>query len=146
MSRKTLDVELIALTADVTADDSDKSFTVPAGVTWELLNLYATLVSTATAGLRRMVVEVQDGSSNVLARVQAGATQTISLTWQYNFAPGLADQTAVVNLTLNTALPKLVLMPGHVLRVYDITAVDAAADDLTVRFVAAVRPAFTALA
>lgn len=121
------------LQADVAADDSDKSFTVPVGVEWEILTIRAELTATATVGNRRVTVEVQDGSSNVLARIQAGLLQIATQSIGYNFAPGLADQTSAVNGDLNTALPKFVLSPGQALRVYDIAAVDAAADDLVVR-------------
>lgn len=122
--------------SDATADDSDKTVTpVPAGSNeqYEILAIYATLVSTATAGNRQIEIEVGDGSV-VFASVAAGAVQTATLTRQYSFAPGLANQTAFVGTRLQTAFPSgLVLAAGWTVRVYDSTAVDAAADDLTVR-------------
>ncbi len=123
----------VLLSADTTEDDSDKSFTVPAGEEWELLTVRAELIASATVGNRRMVVEVQDGSTNVLMRIQADLLQTASQTIKYNFAPGLADQSTAVNGDLNSAMPRLRLRPGDVLRVYDIGAIDAAADDLVMR-------------
>ena len=119
--------------ADAALNDSDKSFTVPTGVEWDIINVRISLIATATMGDRRLAVEVQDGSANVLMLVQAGIVQAESLTRAYDFAPGLADQTTFVNDTLNTALPKLILGPGEVLRLYDIAAIAAAADDMTVR-------------
>ena len=44
------------LQADEAANDSDKSFTVPAGRMWELTSIWVELVSTATVGNRQMVV------------------------------------------------------------------------------------------
>ena len=44
-----------------------------------------------------------------------------------------ADQTAFVNDELMTPLPRLILGPTMVLRIADIAAVDAAADDMEVR-------------
>lgn len=122
----------IQVKIDETADDSDKTLTVPAGEVWEVLAVHASLVSSATAGNRRMAVEAQDDSANVLARIQAAVEQAQGVTRGYNFAPGLADQTAFVNGDLNSALPELVLGPGHVLRIYDIAGVDAAVDDLSI--------------
>ncbi len=121
------------LQADVTEDDSDKSFTVPAGVEWDLQHVHIGLTSTATVGDRRMAVEIQDGSANVLALVQADAVQAASLVRSYNFGQGITDQSAFVNTSLNTAFPALRLGPGEVIRVYDIAAIDAAADDMIVR-------------
>ena len=128
------------LQADATADDSDKSFTVPAGQEWDIQHIHAKLTSTATVGNRRLAVEVQDGSSNVLALVQADAVQVASLVRDYNFGPGLADQSAFVNTSLNSAFPVLRLTAGEVLRVYDIAAIDAAADDMVVRLMVKVNP------
>lgn len=121
------------LQTDVVVDDSDKSFTVPADEEWDVQHIHAELISSATAGNRRMAIEIQDASANTLALVQAGVVQAASLTRNYNFGPGLADQAAFVTDTLNSALPKLRLGPGEVIRVFDIAAIDAAADDLVVR-------------
>ncbi len=121
------------LQADATVDDSDKSFTVPADAEWDLQHVHIEFTSTATAGNRRMAVEIQDGSANVLALVQADAVQAATLTRSYNFGQGITDQSAFVNTSLNTAFPALRLAPGEVIRVYDIAAIDAAADDMVVR-------------
>ena len=118
---------------DVTLNDSDKSFTVPAGETWELMTVWAQLASTVTVGNRRVAVEAQDAASGVLSRLLAGVTQAASLTQRYNFGVGLADQGTLRSDELTVPLPRLVLAAGETLRVYDLAAVDAAADDLLVR-------------
>lgn len=125
--------------SDVAINDSDKSFTVPDDEEWEVKVIRAELATSGDPGARRLAVEAQDGGGTVLARVQAGATQAQNTTERYNFAPGLADQTSPVSNDLNTALPALVLGPGHVLRVYDIDAIAATADDLKVWVSAVVR-------
>jgi len=123
----------LEVVGDATANDSDKTYTVPAGEEWYVVSVFATLVASATVGNRRMIVQVLDADDNVLASVPAGAVQAASATVSYNFASGLADQTSSVAGVLGTSLPSLVLGAGMKLRVADATAVDAAADDLTVR-------------
>jgi hypothetical protein len=119
---------------DVLINDSDKSFTVPAGENWEVLSVQVQLITTANAGTRIMTVEAQGDGSELLVRLTAGATQIESLTRRYNFAANLPQATAFVNDELLVPLPSLFrLDAGMILRVYDIAALDAAADDMEVR-------------
>lgn len=121
------------LASDATANDSDKTFTVTSGKVWEIQSIFVTLVTTATAGNRQMQVEIDNGTSVYLV-VPVGAVQAASVTRHYSLAHGLPDLTAMRNtLYLLTPFPKLVLPAGHRIRVYDAAAVDAAADDMTVR-------------
>lgn len=122
----------LIIKSDTAENDSDKSFTVPSNEEWEVLLVRSDFTASASAGNRRVTVEIQDGSTNVLARIQSGVVITATNSQVDNFSPGLADQTSQVNGEVNTALPTLILAPGHVLRVYDIGAVDAAADDMTI--------------
>ena len=123
-----------SLQSDVSADDSDKTFTVPASTLWEIQSIAVNLVTTVVAGARQMTIEVQDGSANVLLTVKAGATQIASLTYDYSFASGLNDLTAVRDTSfLHTPFAQgLILLPSYVVRVYDSAAIDAAADDMEV--------------
>lgn len=118
---------------DVLANDSDKSFTVPAGEIWELLAARIILASTATVGNRQICIEITDGT-DVILRILAGAVQAASLTRYYNFYQGAPNLTAFIDTThLCNPLPsKLQLAAGYVIRIYDKTAVDAAADDMSV--------------
>lgn len=132
-------------TVDAALNDSDKSFTVPASTMWEVLSIRAALATTATAGLRQLMVEFQDDSANVLLQIPAGVTQTVSLTNNYVFAPHLPNLTALVDSDkLLTPLPILELPPGYVVRVYDSKAIAAAADDLTVALLIRARKAWAA--
>lgn len=125
--------ETVLVQEDVLLNDSDKTFTVPAGEEWEILTIQVQLVTTATVGNRQMALLVKLASDNILFRAVAGAVQAASITNRYNFAPGVADQTAFVNGDLQTPIAPLRLAPGHQLQVQDVIAVDAAADDMEVR-------------
>ena len=127
----------LVLTEDVTLNDSDKSFVVPAEQMWEVLSVRALLATTVVAGARQMAVEVQGTGGEILGQYVAGATQIENLTNRYTFAPGLTDQNTRRSSELTTPLPsRLILGPAMILRVYDIAAIDAAADDLEVRILA----------
>lgn len=117
---------------DEAADDSDKSFVVPADTERLIYGVRVSLATTATAGNRQIVIEVQDDAGKVVSRVLAGAVQAASLTREYNFGLGAADWSAFVGDYLSNALPVLKLSAGWTLRVFDSGAVDAAADDMSV--------------
>ena len=120
--------------ADAALNDSDKTLTVPAGKQWGLRSVYAKLISTATVGNRQMDVLVTDGSDNIVAKFVAGAVQAASLTREYVFAPAQPQETGFTTGVMLRALAgDLVLPAGYKVRVYDSAAIDAAADDLTVR-------------
>ena len=121
------------VTADATADDSDKTFEVTASKIWQLMVVQVSLTTTAAVGNRQMTVDVTDDSDNLLARMRAGVTQAASLTYTYTFGVGLSDQPAVLSLHLTTPLLPLILPAGYKIRVYDSAAIAAAADDMTVR-------------
>ena len=137
MSRTTMARRLFGkpvLKADEALNDSDKSFTVPADANWELYNLWVELVTTTTAGNRRIGVEFQDDSADVIASVVAGATQAASLTRNYLINLEAADGTSfIANSILTISLPRLILPESYVVRVFDVNAIDAAADDMVVQ-------------
>lgn len=119
--------------SDTTDNDSDKAFTVPSNKHWEVQWVWVELVSSGTAGNRQIVVEIQDGSTDVIALVNAGAVQAASVTRNYLFSPYVGDLTSFRNTTyLTNPIPNFILRPGYIVRVYDKTAVDAAADDMVV--------------
>ncbi|MCI0352273.1 MAG: hypothetical protein L0Z53_22880 [Acidobacteriales bacterium] len=122
------------LQSDVAANDSDKTFTVPASTTWSVNTIFVKLVSTATAGNRQIEVKITDGSDVEILTIRAGAVQAASLTRFYNFGHGLADLTAFRDTdALSNPLPRQLVLPaGYKIRVRDKTAVDAAADDMDV--------------
>lgn len=123
--------------SDVTNDDSDKTFTVPASTEWIIKAIRITFTSTATAGNRQLVVQYRDDSDNVLFEVRVGAVQAASLTRYYQLADGMPNMTAFIDTDyLSTPLPQGITLPaGYDVRVYDKAAVAAAADDMHVRMI-----------
>ena len=125
---------LLEIQSDTAADDSDKIITVDSDERWHVFAIYVSLVSTATVGNRQLQVDFRDDSNNVFCSILAGATQAASLTYNYSLAPGLPHLTAVIGTNLMTPMPATMLLkPGWDIRIYDNAAVDAAADDMTVR-------------
>jgi hypothetical protein len=120
--------------SDVALNDSSKDFVVPAGVDYRILSGQVNYVSTATAGLRQLQLVILDESSNEVYKSSAGTTQNISLTVDYMLVPGGTRETTVVNGELELSLPvDCVALSGYTIRVQDAAAIDAAADDMTVR-------------
>ena len=130
-----------SLQADETANDSDKTFTVPASTEWQVLWIWVELATTATVGARQLVVQLQDSASDVIGEVRVGATQAASLTYYYQIGPGIADHTALrdTDYLMTPHMPTIVLPAGYIVRVYDNNAVDAAADDMVIQMMVAER-------
>lgn len=129
------DVWTPALYADEAADDSDKTITVTASQVWQILWIWLEFTTTATAGDRQLVVELQDDSNDVIGQIRVGLVQAASNTYYYMLAPALADLTALRDSDwLMTPLPPTLILPaGYQIRVYDNNAVAAAADDLVIQ-------------
>lgn len=126
-----------ALQYEESSDDSDKTITVTTGYEWEILSVWVELITTATAGNRQVVVELQDSASDVIGQFRAGAVQAASLTRYYQFGPGLAGLTSFLDTDfLSTPLPVGLALPaGYKVRVYDKAAVAAAADDMIIQMI-----------
>lgn len=135
-----MDGWIATLQSEEALNDSDKTFTVPAGTEWELSTISVELVSTATVGNRQMEIRITDGSDDVIGRVRAGIVQAASLTRNYMFGVGLPDLAAFRDTDLlMTPLPALVLPAGYKIRVLDKAAIDAAADDMDVQMMVKAR-------
>jgi hypothetical protein len=120
---------------DDTANDSDKSFTVPDGEMWKLMYANVKLVSSAAVGNRQLRFAVSDPSGNEVGYISAGAVQAASLTRSYGFMQGIYRETAFVDAMIQVPIPVDLYLPaGSVIRFYDSAAVAAAADDMTVSF------------
>lgn len=125
----------VALEADETLNDSDKTITVTAGQLWQVLNIRLEFTTTATVGNRQLVIQWRDDSDDIVGEVRAGVVQAASNTYYYEFAPALADLLATRDSTwIMTPFPPTVFLPaGYDLRIWDNTATDAAADDLVIQ-------------
>lgn len=120
---------------DATANDSDKSWTVPANRRWKISWIHVAYTSTATVGNRQLKMEVLDSGSNLRIDAHAGAVQAASNTYHYEFMKGIYRETSFVDNSIQVPIPYDVVIPaGWSLRIYDESAVDAAADDMTVSF------------
>lgn len=122
------------------ADDSDKSFTVPASTVWEIVNIWIEYTSSADVGNRLLMVELMDDAADVIGRFTAGIVQAASLTRYYTFAPGVPDLTAFRNTSyLSNPMPIIRLPASYVIRICDSAAIAAAADDMIVQMLVNVK-------
>lgn len=126
----------MALYGDATANDSDKTYTVPALREWRIESIYAKIETSADVGDRQLDVLLTDDNDNVIAKYVAGAVIAASLTREVLFAPGQPQETTFTGtLMLRNLADGLILPAGYKMRVYDSAAIAATADDLTVRIV-----------
>lgn len=127
---------------DATANDSDKSFTVPTGKKILLRMIYAEITATATVGNRVMRVTISNGTDLIyrcppLASLAASQVGTVKwAVWATaqgtTTSNGIALDGTTPNVCIYGPIPEMILPAGYVIRVYDGSAVDAAADDMTV--------------
>jgi len=129
-----------SLQADEAANDSDKSFTVPADTEWRVKSIWVEYTSSGDAGNRQLAVDIQDGGADVIAQVRTGLVQAASLTRYYLFAPHVTELTAFRDTDyLSTIMPEWVLPAGYVVRVWDKDAIAAAADDVVIQLMVEAR-------
>jgi hypothetical protein len=119
--------------SDFAFNSSNKLVLVPVGKQWRLVSVYVTFISSATAGNRQLDLLLLDASGNLMGKYIAGAVQAASVTRLYSFAVGHPQDTAFTNTLMLRAIgSEVILSAGFGLRVWDSTAVDAAADDMSV--------------
>lgn len=127
---------------EATLNASAKTFTVPAGKVWELVRIYAEILTTATVGNRTLGVTITDGSNNI---IQTPKTASIAANSNGNILwavwPIVQGTTAANNLRLDGSapavsiygpIPRILLPAGYIVKIWDTAAIDAGADDLTV--------------
>jgi hypothetical protein len=125
----------ISLISDITANDSDKIFTVPVNVEWEILWIWVEYSSSATGGNRQLEVQFQNDTGDVIASWQAGITQPEGLNYNYLFSTGIPDLTAVrdMNYLTTPLMGNSFLSAGQKIRIWDNNAVDPTADDMSIQ-------------
>ena len=115
----------IDLKSEEVTNNSDKVLTVAANEKWEIQSLRVELITTPTVNDRQLVVQIRDAADDVILEAIAGLVQAASLTGNYNFYEGAPDLTAFRDTVhLTTPLPKLTLLAGYDVRVFDNNAVD----------------------
>jgi len=127
---------------DATANDSDKTvLTVPTGKVVRLTRVYAQLTATATVGNRILRCVITNGTDPIwvspspgnIAASQVGAIELDTSFADYVATIPVTDLAQSVNLNAKATcfMPDMLLLAGFVVRVADMPAIDAAADDLT---------------
>lgn len=120
--------------SDILTNDSSKTLVVPKGQSWCIHSIFVVLATTATVGARNMRLSILDDDDNVLYSVDALATQAASLTYKYAFLPGAANEDHAAKLWFQAGLPQDCVLPtGYQIKIEDSAAIDAAADDMTVK-------------
>jgi len=120
---------------DLSANNSNKTWTVPGNELWKVTRMCVAYTSSATVGNRIFTVQSEDEDGTVTQFLPAGKVQAASVATSYCCLQGIFRETAFVNGSLQVPIPAdFYLPPGHVLRVYDSAAIDAAADDMEVKF------------
>jgi hypothetical protein len=124
----------LVLYSDENLNDSDKSFTVPAGVETRFKWIWVEYTSDVGAGNRQLEIQVQDDAADVIGIVRAGAVQAASLTRYYLFAQQATELTAFRDTDLlSTIMPEWILPAGYVVRIWDNKAISAAGDDMIIQ-------------
>jgi len=118
--------------SNVALNDSDKTFgPVPAGHMYVLDSIYVNLATSATVGDRLLEINILNSSSAVKYLNRAVSVAAAGVTRVYNMAPVL-NNVAVAGIVNNMNLTAHPLTEGDTIRIYDVSAVDAAADDMLV--------------
>lgn len=121
------------LQEDETENDSDKTFTVPAGKIWDICWVFVELTSTATAGNRQFTIRFLGPDDDVIAEFFAAVTQAASLSYKYMCVEGNYHEAALVVYSIEVPMPLHSILPaGFKMQVLDSNAIAAAADDMIV--------------
>jgi len=118
---------------DTALNDSDKTFTCPAGELWELSFVYVDYTATVDQGNRLVIMEAYD-TAEVIGLTTALNVQAAGTAEYYHF--GVPYTTATEDNAGFHFVPMPVqwLPAGYSLRVADFNDVAVAADDMIVRF------------
>ncbi len=125
-------------------NDSDKSFTIPGASgpsgtkaeLWQIFNIRIEFTASATGGTRKFTVLVTDADDDVLQSFdldsRTNVTATNSLVVDLIPGAAYANPDSAATSVRDYLPPNLFLGHGEILRVYDRSATDAAADDMVV--------------
>jgi len=129
---------------DATANDSDKTYTVPEGKVWDIKMILSQLNATAVAGNRFLGIYINNpaGAAIIVPTTTAAIAANVVGGARMYFGSPFASNTTVYN-RLDTPLTNVtvaktlgeattLLTAGCTVRVWDVSAIDPAADDLTV--------------
>lgn len=118
---------------DATANDSDKTFTVPAGTLWWIHGILIDYSATSTVGNRSAVAHFRDTADNLILAARYSSNITAGQNRIISFHTGGANATGNISKHVLAGIPNRLILPaGYDVRVHDAAAIDAAADDMTV--------------
>jgi len=121
------------LQSDVTLNDSDKTFTVPADEIWEILWIFVAFSTSSIADIRWLKINIFDDSSVQIDSIIPGIDHSENLEIFYTFAENMPQSTAIfANDHIYHPLPKIVLPTGYQIQVVDDSGVDPTHDDMKV--------------
>jgi len=117
------------------SDDSNQTFTVPTGKIRDWKSLYVKLNTTATVGSRLLYVKFTDGTNTLYTVALPVLAASNSQEIQISFTGETDDYTVtgVAGTSYSRGIAPLIATAGYTVQIYDANAVDAAADDLTIR-------------
>ena len=117
---------------DITVDNSAKTFTVPATEIWQIVAIYVSLATTATAGNRILSVDISNPTPTVILRLPMNGTQAASLSNYIVWLSGL-PAAAISNNLIRADMPAFLFVPcGYTIKIWDRSAIDATHDDMIV--------------
>jgi len=134
------DTWTLTLIAEETANDNDKTLTVPASTEYQIMWIYVEYASDATVGDRQLEIDFRDAADDVIGQVRPNVTQAASLTYYYMVGPSMANLTAAYDTDyLMTPMPPTIfLSAGYDIRIFDNNNV-AATDDMVIQMMVASR-------
>jgi len=125
----------LTLELDSTANDNEKTWTIPSGKKWKILYGCVRYASTATVGNRLLRVEIKDASGNMVWDASAVNAQTASSTEDYSLGTGITRPTEDHGSYHFIPLPAdCTILEDFVLEISDQNNVDSN-DDMVVQFI-----------
>ena len=112
-----------------TANDIDKTRTIPSGQRWLIKSVYADYTPGTTGADRYVEATYTDSAGNILAKSTTSTTMVKTTQRFIEFAPGNAHSTGQGSV-ITAPLPEGALTAGQKIRVRAVNAV--ATDDLTI--------------
>lgn len=126
-----VDWEIIQV-RDATANDNDKTFTLPLGYQYHILSIYVIFVAGAGAD-RQLQVDFRDSSNNIFFELRPQVVIPATTTYIYAIGPSMADDFGIRDAEyVSVAMPPTMIMnAAENIRVRDNNNV-LATDDMTV--------------
>ena len=122
------------LQVEESANDSDKTITIPSTEIWEILWIYVYFVTTGTVGSRYIQLSFLDDSDDIIFFAFSPNAQVASTGEYYTFySLGQEHIETSASRHFIPIPPTSYLPPGYKIRIRDGSAVDAAADDLNIQ-------------